>query len=220
MINPSKLSLKKKIIISIIIFVIIVGVTIGVLFLVKSIYYNNKVNEVKNTLDKVPAVMQQGKSKYGAYPTDITNITELSNEDVRISGGGSFDGVSYCVVGISTSDKTIVYHLSSDSDEIVAGDCSSGSVMTQLSVPGDVAVAFVNKTDLKITWESTSGANGYTLECAKDNDFQNATTIKTVKTEGVCENLTADTNYYYRVSASNSSSVSDWSIVQKITTSP
>lgn len=220
MINFTEFSLKKKIIMSIILIIVIAGITVGTVFLIKFISYNNKANAVKNTLAKVPSVMQQGKSKYGAYPTDITNITELSNKDVRVSGGGSFDGLSYCVVGVSTSDKTIVYHISSDSDEVIAGDCSSGSGMMRLSAPGDVAVAFVNTTDLEITWESTAGASGYALECARDNSFQNAITVKTNKTEGVCNNLVANADYYYRVLASNSTSVSKWSMVQKITTSP
>lgn len=212
-----KRRIKKPMIISFVAVVAVASIVIlGLYFIQKYVV----TNQVKDELNKISASIDSSRNQLGIYPATINNMIISSSDKVIISGGGSFDGVSYCVTGQSTTDKSLVFHFDSikRSEGILSGSCESGDDIPAPSVPGGLAIAYTSPTDIKATWNTSPYAAGYTLQCSIDDKFLEQKSIKSTDTNAVCDNLQSATVYYIRVKATNKSGDSYWTPVQQIST--
>jgi hypothetical protein len=205
---------------------LIIGAVVAVLIIVLSVFFglyfvkqNTNASILKEELKKVVSVMQDEKNKTGGYPATIDGLMPITDE-VKLTGGGSFDGVSYCVAATSVSDDSIVFHVDStkSANDILNGDCKSGSGVSVSAAPSGMAVAFASFDTMKLTWNKTYYASSYTLQCSVSKEFDNPITVDSAINEGVCTGLKPATRYYYRVKATSSAGASDWSIVSNYKT--
>jgi len=196
-------------IIAVVTVVVVATVVVAVLYFW---HKNDLTTQVKNDLNKVVASMESNHSKLGAYPSVIPTIND---KNVQLSGDISFDGTSYCINGISKSDKSISFYIESKYSSIIkSGTCTTGSDIPAPSIPGGLATAFITISSVNLIWDSTPYATSYTMQCSTDNQFKsNITSIKTTIAAGVCKKLQANTTYYCRVKATNKKGDSAWSTI-------
>jgi len=178
------------------------------------------VSQVKDELKKAASVMTSKQNETGAYPASVMDAIASSNEGVVLSGGSSFDGTTYCISGISSSDKSIVFHVDSTkaSQDPQSGTCETRSDLPVPPAPGGLAVAFANSDGVKVTWNATLYANSYEMQCSADSSFSNPITIDVTDNTGMCEKLKTKTTYYCRVKAINSVGDSAWSVTLETNT--
>ncbi|MCS4434334.1 fibronectin type III domain-containing protein [Aquiflexum gelatinilyticum] len=100
---------------------------------------------------------------------------------------------------------------------------SAWSFQTKISLKAPVAPTLINPSDkstglattLKLSWSAVTGAENYTLELSKNADFSslviNNNSLKT--NEFTVSGLQEDTQYYWRVRATNSAGSSPYSTV-------
>jgi Tfp pilus assembly protein PilE len=207
----------KHIIMTIIVAVVTVIIIASVV--VVGLYFwhkNTLISQVKNDLNKVALVMESNHTKTGAYPASIPDI---NTKNSKLSGGSSFDGTTYCVSGVSSTDKTIIFHINSTSpNSPQSGNCVTGSDIPIPSMPGNLAVAFATTSNIKLTWNTTPYAANYTLQCATDDQFISSVSVKVTTTYGLCNKLQSGIIYYCRVMATNKKGNSDWSEIVRIST--
>ncbi len=204
----------KKLIVIIVSIVVFLVMASGVVLALYLINHQKLIDEVKTELSKVPSVMDNAKKTNGGYPATISSTLLPSTSQVSLTGQGSFDGVSYCVTGISKVDKSIVYHIDSSSTSGIAtvGSCAGAADLPQPAVPAELAIGSVGADQIDATWASSLYASSYVLECSPNADFSGPLTDKTVsRTVGACQGLKSSTLYYVRVKAGNSSKGSKWS---------
>lgn len=199
------------ILISVVAFLLVAG---GVVFALYLINHQKLIDEVKTELGKVPSVMESAKKGSGGYPASISSNLLPGTSRVSLAGQGSFDGVSYCVTGVSKVDKSIVYHIDSSSSSGVAtvGSCADAVDLPQPSIPAELAIGSVGPDQIDATWAKSLYASSYVLECSPNVDFSAPVTHKTFKdTTGACQGLKSSTLYYIHVKSGNSSKGSKWS---------
>jgi hypothetical protein len=196
--------------------IIVATLVVAGLYLVKQ---NTSASLVKEELNKVVSVMKDEKGKNGGYPASIDGLLSVSDK-VELTGGGSFDGLSYCVAATSASDDSIVFHVDSTKSvsDILNGDCESGSDVSVPSAPSGIAVAFASSDSIKLTWNKTAFATSYSLQCSVNKEFSNPTTVDSTNNEGVCTGLKPGTAYFYKVKAVNSAGASVWSMTSSYKT--
>jgi hypothetical protein len=216
----SKNKPRRTLMIVVISIVIVIVITIAV---VAGFYFwqkNTIIAQVKDELNKIVPAMESKRSETGAYPAVVTDVLASSNSNVKLSGGSSFDGTTYCVTGISTTDRLIIFHIDSakSAQGPLAGSCETGANIPVPSIPGGLAIAFASSVAIKVTWNSSPHAINYTLQCSTDSNFSNPIATKVTDTTGTCENLKPNTTYYYRVKATNNTGDSAWSSLQRMKT--
>jgi hypothetical protein len=207
--SPVKPKRFNKILLMISAVVAVVLIAILTVFLLASA--NDKAGSVKSELNKVISFMDSKHGETGGYPIVVVS----SSDKVKINGGGSFDGSSYCVTGTSVSDESIVFHVDS-AKGLQGGSCAEASAAP--SVPGGLAVTFVTTEEINITWAASLYSKSYVLECSTSDKFTDPITVDATEESGTCANLKSGKLYYYRVKAINQIGNSDWSAVQKIST--
>lgn len=203
--------------ISLLVVVITMAVVVG------GLYWWGKyhtVSQVKDELKKAVLVMESKYNETGAYPASITDTIASSNDKVVLSGSSSFDGTTYCISGISSSDKSVVLHVDSTkaSQGPQSGTCETRSDLPVSPAPGGLAVAFASSDGIKVTWNATLYAKSYSIQCSTDNSFSNPITTDVTDNSGMCENLKPNTTYYCRVKATNSVGDSAWSATLQAST--
>jgi type II secretory pathway pseudopilin PulG len=182
------------------------------------IYQYNPASEVKSALNEASAAMVSA-AKDGGYPNSLPD-SFVTNKAVKLTGAGSFDGTSFCIVGVSQMNNSIVYHIDSASKTPIVGDCESASDLPKLASTGALSVTFAGDDRIGLTWYGVPSATDYTLECAKDEKFSDGIVTKTTKEPtGVCDTLQSGTIYYARARANNQAGSGDWSAVISSTTS-
>ena len=67
---------------------------------------------VKSDLSGVATSMENALVFNNSYPLTIPS-TFTASDNVSLSGGGSVDGTTYCVDGVSTEDASILFYISS-----------------------------------------------------------------------------------------------------------
>jgi len=126
-------------------------------------------------------------------PTTYNPATEMLNADV--AGGGEF---------------------------IVAWPDFESIVYTPWPIhPSDEGL--VNQDlPVTLTWTPVGYVNKYNLEVSLTEDFTNIIVTETNFKEAyyTMDNLTANTNYYWRIQSKNDAGTSDWTATQKFTTVP
>ena len=178
------------------------------------------VSQVKDELKKAVLVMESKYNETGAYPASATDTIASSNNKVVLNGSSSFDGTTYCISGISSSDKSVAFHVDSTkaSQGPQSGTCETRSDLPVPPAPGGLAVAFANSDGVKVTWNATLYAKSYNMQCSTDSSFSNPITIDATDNSGMCEKLKTKTTYYCRVKATNSVGDSAWSATLQTST--
>lgn len=210
--NKSK-NYKKVLIIVVVVLAVVTVAALTVIFLSS---LNSKSSQVKKELERIVSFMDSKRQETGGYPVSITSL----DGNVKITGGGSFDGTSYCVSGVNKSDASVAYFVDSSAStrNPQKGSCAESSSLTIPSIPGGLAVAFVTSKEIKVSWMTSPRAKEYVLECSLNKDFSDNLSISTSDTFGICSDLKPHKLYYYRVKSTNQVGDSDWSAVQKIST--
>ena len=73
-------------------------------------------------------------------------------------------------------------------------------------------------TTVNLVWNSVNNAAGYTVEYSTQSNFSTSQSVSTTNTTIVINSLSSATTYFWRVRATNSTSVSPWSSVWQFTT--
>ncbi|MDB5167257.1 MAG: cbhB [Candidatus Saccharibacteria bacterium] len=201
------------------ILLIIVGVAIIVVASLIGINWYNQnqlTNQVKDALTNASsAEINQAATNKAGYSVTLPDGA-TTNKDVKIEGGGSFDGTSYCVTGTSVKDKTIIYHIDSASKTTQGGSCASAS---KPASTGPLAVGLVSIDQISVSWYAAPYADNYTLQCATNKDFTTKLVTKSIKTtNATCSNLSQGTTYYMRVRGNNQTGAGAWSQIVSATT--
>lgn len=194
-------------------FIIIILVSISISVFLYAHRKDASIDRVKSTLSSVVKIMQSAKNSGNGYPASI----DIETKGVKLNGGSSFDGKTYCYDAKSDDDNEVIYYADSSTNNPKPGKCTNESGLTP-SVPGDIAVGFANSNQISISWIASVYANQYVLECSLDKNFTNAISIITNNLSGLCSDLQSGKLYYYRVKAKNNNSESDWSMASQIYT--
>ena len=203
---------KRTIIISAIAVIVIAFAATAVIYFIG---YSSTVSHIKKNLTQVGAAFETAKSKTSAYPADIPSTVSTTSDKVALSGGGSFDGVSYCVTGTATYvNKPISFHIDSASHEPRANSCIDSTDMAP-SVPLELTILNIDPASITLSWSASVGARAYTIQCATDDQFKNNVVDARVTSSpsGTCNNLKSGSSYYVHVKALNSTTESKWSSV-------
>lgn len=203
----------KKIIMILISLAVVLVMASGVVFALYLINQQKFINEVKTELGKVPGVMDNTKKINGGYPSTISSTLLPPTSRVDLIGQGSFDGVSYCVTGISKIKKSIIYHIDSSSKTgATVGSCNDAVDLPEPIVPSGLAIGSIGSDQIDANWTPALYASSYVLECSPNADFSSPVIDKTFKeASGACQGLKSSTQYYIRVKSGNSSKGSKWS---------
>ncbi len=200
------------------IILIVVGISvisIITLIIILSIRNTIIVNDVTRVLKSVPTAMDEA-SKNGGYPESVPSSVKTTN--VQLQGGGSFDGMTYCVTATSTTNKKVVYYINSQQKTPQKGSCQTSSSLPTPSTPQLPSVSFIGATQVGLTWRRSSFAQKYTVQCASDSSFSRDLSQQSSKSlTATCSGLKPATAYYVRVRAENSTT-SSWSNPLMVTT--
>jgi hypothetical protein len=176
--------------------------------------------EVSSVLDTVPAAMSSASDSSGnGFPVTLpSGIKKDSN--VSLSGGGAFDGTTYCVTGTSLKDHSIVYHVDSSSKKSDQGACQSIPIIPKPTTAPILSMTVIGTTQIGLTWPLISGVASYSLQCAADTVFtQNVVQTTSANNTENCSNLKPGLLYYARVRANNSAGAGPWSSIVSLKTS-
>ena len=190
----------------------------AVILTVYFIYRFQTIHTVQTALSDAAALMEKANGDNG-YPQSLSNGANANN-NVQVEGGGSFDGTTYCLVGTSLNDKSIVYHINSRDKQSQSGPCPTVSVTTKPGTVSGVATTIISAGQLGFTWNGAVGSVSYTLQCATDKDFTHiaSSTMKSTQTR-TCNNLDQATTYFIHVRANNPAGAGPWSPVLTESTS-
>lgn len=150
----------------------------------------------------------------GAYPVTVPKIEDY--DDIKFEGGGSFDGLSYCVSATSEKDKSIVWHIKSTDNPAkpIVGDCMDDENVSKPAQPGSFAVSQTSSESIGLIWQQSLYANEYTARCSADSLFdEDVRENKTDKNSTTIDDLKKNNTYFCQVKVSNSSGDSDWSAI-------
>lgn len=206
-ITPKKTISKKKLLIFIISAVLLLGIATATVFV---LYKFQVMGAVHDSLVKAAATMEESNKENG-YPQSLPKEI-VENDSIEISGGGSFDGTTYCITGVSKQDSSIKYHIKSADNKPQGGVCPD---VADGAKPGEVTgvVQTIRSAgQLGFSWNSAEGAASYTLECATDKAFtQGQSSSMKASLTRTCDNLKDGVNYFVRVRGNNASGAGPWS---------
>jgi hypothetical protein len=202
---------KRTIIIGSIIIVLVVA--IAAVVGIYAIQRQAVVTRIKNDLIKVGEGMEAGRDQTKAYPAAIPTAAQPS-DGVKISGGGSFDGVSYCIDGTAEyNNKPITFHIDSETSQQgpQADSCVNGTDIAP-SAPAGLTINSVGPNTIAVSWNAAVAARAYNVQCASDDQFKNdVVTTRYTVTTGNCDGLKQSTLYYIRVEGMNKTKEGKWS---------
>lgn len=167
--------------------------------------------QVKSDLNGVVSAMESVRTFNNGYPV-VLPTTIVASNGVAFSGGGSADGKSYCVDGMSVEYPTITYYIDSSSGEQGAqvGTCATRPAVP--AVPANLAVVSTTGTQINLSWSASAVATSYTTQCASNTAYTVGMQESTqATTTGSVTGLNGGSTYYCRVKATNSVGSSGWS---------
>ncbi len=176
--------------------------------------------QVRDALMDIASDMEEIRVGGDGYPVTAP-IKDIANYNkVSISGGSSYNGLSYCIDATSKANKSVVYYVDSNNNqnEPIKGSCGTRSDTSLLLAPGGIAVAFANSNEVKLIWDKDPYATSYKLECSSGPDFSSPIAYIVDNNTGLCDNLDQNTKYYFRVKSINSADESDWSSIVQTNT--
>jgi len=174
-----------------------------------------------------------GKTFWGTFstPTGLTTKA-VSSSQIKVGWNAVFGATSYTLerstnqttwttvyTGSNTSftnaslnaDTPYFYRVrATNSSGSTTGYASSSSIKTKIATPLNFAASAISSSQVKLSWNSVTGATSYTLE--RSTDQSSWTNVYTgTNTNFTNTGLNANTKYYYRVKATNSGNSSDHS---------
>lgn len=196
-------------------FLLLSGAVIASIFVLNR---SHIIQTVQSSLANAATVMEKANGDNG-YPQALPD--ELSDEKtVLMTGGGSFDGTTYCITGKSVQVASVVYHKTSSNEQPQSGACPKVVAVAKPGVVTDIETTIISAGQVGLTWGSAPDGVSYTLQCAKNEQFTDVvySSMKVSQTR-TCNNLESGVTYFARVRANNGSGEGSWSSVIRIATS-
>jgi len=194
-------------------------ITLSVVFLISVIggafglaayYRSERAGIVMDSLETIPGIMNQQTIGGSGYQQGLPEGI-LLDRTVSLSGGGSFDGTSYCFTATSKEDDSVVYHIDSSSKKPEKGSCNAQDDLPAPAAPLVLKATIVSGAYIGVEWQQVARATSYTIQCSTDQTFSKDTISTVTKvTNGSCGDLAPDQQYYIRVRA-NSTVAGKWS---------
>jgi hypothetical protein len=157
----------------------------------------------------------------------LLDISENQNFSTFVNGFDNLDiltNLSFVVNGLE-SGKTYYYRLRAYNVSGNSPNTAAQMIVTLVGAPVATAATNITTNSFTANWEATSGATSYRLDVATDNLFNNL--VSGFNNLNVGNNLSqtvngliANTNYFYRVRAINTSGTSANSNDISLTTLP
>ena len=203
--------INRRTVIVIVVTIFLIIITIAVTRLINK---SNLSNRVKEGLVLISDEMNLAKKSNGAYPVTVPKIEDY--DDIKFEGGGSFDGLAYCISATSDKDKAIIWHIKS-SDNLIepsTGGCTDDENISKPSQPVSFAVSQTSSNSIGLMWQKSLYADNYTVQCSTDSVFtKDLKEIETDKNSATIDNLESNSTYFCQVKASNKVGDSDWSAI-------
>ncbi len=124
-----------------------------------------------------------------------------------------------------SSATSMTSAMPSSTPTITSAPTSTPSTSTSLptatptpSIPTGVAISGITQTTANITWDVSIGSSSYTISYGTDSSATNLGTVVTADANYNLSGLTANTVYYVKVMAANTSGNSAYSLVGSFTT--
>jgi len=179
-----------------------------------------------NATDVPPNVTLSWQSVEGATGYTVQVSTKQNFNDLLVNG--SVTGTTYALSGLDNNQN--YYWRVSASDAVGSGGWSSTWGFRTMHKPGPPAPRLLRpphnargiSTSPQIVWTSAPSATGYSLELSTSESFSSSTTV--VRLSGIpdtnvsLQGLDNNTRYYWRVRATDSGVVGDWSTVNAFET--
>lgn len=205
--SPKKTLSKKKILFWVGSIVVLFGAIVLTVYL---IYKFQTIHTVQAALNNAATVLEKVNGDNGypqALPSEAAN-----NDKVKIEGGGTFDGTTYCITGTSNSDASVVYHISAGDKQPQNDVCPKVNTTTKPELVTGIKTTIVSTNQLGFTWQGAKGGVSYTLQCATDKNFTKnvSSSMKATQTR-TCNDLKAGATYFIRIGANNAAGAGPWS---------
>jgi len=129
------------------------------------------------------------------------------------SKAGDATTTSYTDTGL-TANTTYYYKVSASNSAGESSQSSSVSAKTSVSIPAtpsSVSATAESSSSIKVSWSSVTGATGYKVYRSSSSSGTYSKAGDATTTSYTDTGLTANTTYYYKVSASNSAGESSQS---------
>jgi fibronectin type 3 domain-containing protein len=149
---------------------------------------------------KVSWSSSTGATGYKVYRSSSSSGTYSSVGDVTTT--------SYTDTGL-TANTTYYYKVSAHNSAGESAQSSSVSAKTSISIsipatPTGVSASAESSTSIKVSWSSVTGATGYKVYRSSSSSGTYSKVGDATTTSYTDTGLTANTTYYYKVSATNS----------------
>jgi len=200
---------------------IVVIAVIGILAVSVVIGYgawrtNLAATQVKNNLVQAASAMESARS-FGTdgYPSAIPSTFTTSDATITLAAPVvSADKKTFCISGTSTKFASVQFYIYSVTKErgALAGTCASVMPPSTPAAPTNLAAGSITGTQVTLTWTASSGATGYTAQCANDLAYVNdAISVNVTPATATVTGLDNSTTIYCRVAAINGSGTGAWS---------
>ena len=152
------------------------------------------VASVKSDLSHVVSAMESYRNFNNTYPMDVMNLSNFESSPDVIISGGSADGKSYCVNGISENDSSVHYYITSDGGSATEGSCDSQSSPSKPSITFSLSGQTL-QADLS-TVACSIGTTQYSVRNRiEGGNWSNFTDWSTNRT--YTRSVNSDSRYYY-----------------------
>jgi microcystin-dependent protein/Tfp pilus assembly protein PilE len=202
---------------------IVVVVVMGIVAAVSVVSYGGwqrsiAATQLKSDLSGAASAMESHKNFNNTYPSDVLSV--FSPSDGVAMGGGSSDGLTYCVDAVSIRSSEIVYYIEKPAakTEPQEGTCATRPIPP--SAPGNVAVVSSIWKTIRLSWVEEVSAASYTAQCASNSAFTaGLRQVNVTQTNATIEDLVPSSSYYCRVNSMNDYGTSEWSPLLSTNTS-
>lgn len=197
-------------IVELIVVIAIIAVLTGIAILSYGAWRKSALEaQVKSDLNAAAGEMESVRNFGEGYPSNAS-----PTENTIFTGGGSGDGDTYCIDGISIHDDSIRFYIDSTIAATIGaqpGSCADRTDVPLPEAPENLALVESTQTSLTLSWNSASYASSYTLQCATDLAYIiNSASVTVTGTGGTVSSLIPLTTYYCHVRALNGVGQSDW----------
>jgi type II secretory pathway pseudopilin PulG len=172
--------------------------------------------KVQQVITAAAVQMETVAATGDGYPTVIPGE---ANNEVLLTGGGSFDGTTYCITAKLANDERVTYYMTPDSSAPREGSCATATDLGKPGVVTNSSLSLLGASQVKFTWNRVANAAKYIMQCATDTEFTTVKqSVESTETFAMCDELDDDTVYYVRIRAENTHQ-GEWSAVREIRTS-